>query len=730
MYKHLQAFLLIFSLFSTPLTSLALENNSATNNELSELAALLPESEMMVVADAEQFIKKTVPTLLNNNVEKLQKLTTLVKTIEENTGVNVLDVNQIAISYNFTVPKKRSAIPNFDFTAIIKTNIDNSDLVENWVKKYDAIFSFEKERAESKSYIESFKVFNKSDYSKSIIESRQEFLVKINANLKQAREIETRLNKLPKSETTEEIIKENDQIIERLEKLAEIFQTDIKIGDLPEKATDLINRWNKITISDKDRVSKNNQILKEAKEIYPVYAKKYDSAEKSERIISIIDIFDHAEVSFETRSFFDKTNANLGKIVTSFKTLPQSAASRRNSLYNIRKDIKLANDEINSVFETGMYALIKDTPFDKPTENEFQKTKISSFAQEFQKHAKFETVNSKKFISIDLKSFFETVAESNEEKLKTDEVAAENREEKVKTVKIGEENKEHKIEKSEPEKLGIGFLDNNTLAIGSSETVLEILNRDPSAKNTRALELLNFTKNPLVAFAVDSKVIAKNSPKKEKDSKEETAKTEDETKEDKAKEPEVKTGESKIGSEETKTDESKTEEKKETPDDDDDFSFSPFGGIFDFLKNSDIYGSLNFDPNSSEYNDISLSIGLLWNKEEEEPEEPLIADGKGDDAEITGTSLEVAGFQIGKELGYDLLKTFKGLQATLIFKFEKEKVANLVLTAPEIINGEYQAKTKVNKSKPKALRLNNLSNLLTNPEFYSDLIKATKKKKI
>lgn len=709
MYKHLLAFLLIFSLFSTPLTSLALENNSATNNELSELAALLPESEMMVVADAEQFIKKTVPTLLNNNVEKLQKLTTLVKTIEENTGVNVLDVNQIAISFNFTVPKKRSAIPNFDFTAIIKTNIDNSDLVENWVKKYDAIFSFEKERAESKSYIESFKVFNKSDYSKSIIESRQELLVKINANLKQAREIETRLNKLPKSETTEEIIKENDQIIERLEKLVVIFQTDIKIGDLPEKATDLINRWNKITISDKDRVSKNNQILKEAKEIYPVYAKKYDSAEKSERIISIIDIFDHAEVSFETRSFFDKTNANLGKIVTSFKTLPQSAASRRNSLYNIHKDIKLANDEINSVFETGMYALIKDTPFDKPTENEFQKTKISSFAQEFQKHAKFETVNSKKFISIDLKPFFEIAAENNEEKLKTGEVAA--------------ENKEHKIEKVETEKLGIGFLDNKTLAIGSSETVLEILNRDSSAKNTRALELLNFTKNPLIAFALDSKAIAKNSPKKE-----EKAKTEDETKGDKAKETEVKTGEPKIGSEETKTDESKTEEKKETPDDDDDFSFSPFGEIFDFLKNSDIYGSLNFDPNSSEYNDISLSIGLLWNKEEEEPEEPLIADGKGDDAEITGTSLEVAGFQIGKELGYDLLKTFKGLQATLIFKFEKEKVANLILAAPEIANGEVKANSAAKKSKPKVLRLNNLSNLLTNPEFYSDLVKIAKKK--
>lgn len=715
MYKHLLAFLLVFSLFSTPLTSLALEKNSVTNNELSELAALLPESEMMVVADAEQFIKKTVPALLNNNVEKLQKLATLVKTIEENTGVNVLDVNQIALSYNFTVPKKKSAIPNFDFTAIIKTSIDNDNLVEDWVKKYDSIFAFEKERAESKSYIESFKVFNKSDYSRSIIESRQEFLVKINANLKQAREIETRLNKLPKSETTQEIIKENDQIIERLEKLVGIFETDIKIGDLPEKAADLINRWNKITITDKDRVSKNNQILKEAKEIYPVYAKKYDSAEKSERIISIIDIFDHAEVSFETRSFFDKTNANLGKIVTSFKTLPQSAASRRSSLYNIRKDIKSANDEINSVFETGMYALINDTPLDKPRESEFQKTKISSFAQEFQKHAKFEIVNSKKFISIDLKPFFETAKDTESE--------------------VSAENKEHKTEKTESEKLGIGFLDNKTLAIGSSEEVLEILNRDSSVKNTRALELLNFTKNPLVAFAVDSKVIAKNSPKKEKDPKDEKEKAENEAKDEKAKDIEVKTGEETEDtpppSIETKKDEAKTEseEKKETPaDDDDDFSFSPFAGIFDFLKNSDIYGSLNFDPNSSEYNDISLSIGLLWNKEEEEPEEPLIGDGKGDDAEITGTSLEVAGFQIGKELGYDLLKTFKGLQATLIFKFEKEKVANLVLTAPEIINGEFQNQIAVKKAKPKALKLQHLPNLLTNPEFYSDLIKITKKK--
>lgn len=707
MYKHLLAFLLIFSLFSTPLTTLALESNATSNNELSELAALLPESELMVVVDSEQFIKKTIPTLLNNNAEKLQKLTTLVQTIEENTGINILDVNQIALSYNFTTTKKKTIIPNFDFTVIVKTNIDNDDLVENWAKKYDSIFSFEKERAETKSYIESFKVFNEGDYSKSIVETRQEYLLKINANLKQAKDIENRLKGLPKSETTDEIIKENNQIIERLEKLVEIFQTDIKLGDVSEKATQLINRWNKITISDKDRTSKLNQILKESKEIYPIYAKKYDHAERSEKIISIIDIFDHAEVSFETRSFFDKTNNNLGKISTSFKTLPASAASRKRALANINKDIKLANEEINSVFETGLYAIIKDTPLDKPEANEYQKTKISNFYQEFQKSAKVETINSKKFISVDLRPFFE---------------------EKDEEVETAKENNEHKTETIEYEKLGIGFLDNKTLAIGPSETVSGILNRDSSSKNTRALELLNFSKNPLIAFAFDSKVITKNSPKKEKDSKEETAKTEDEAKDEKAKDIEVKTEEPKA---ESQDDETKSEEKKEIASDDDDFGFSPFSEVFDFLKSCDIYGSLNFDPNSGEYNDISLSLGLLWNKEEE-PEEPLIGDGKGDDAEITGTSLEVAGFQIGKELGYDLLKTFKGLQATLIFKFEKEKVADLILTTPEIVSGEYQAKSvksnSANKIKPKALRLNNLPNLLTNPEFYSDLIKVAKKK--
>ena len=273
-------------------------------------------------------------------------------------------------------------------------------------------------------------------------------------------------------------------------------------------------------------------------------------------------------------------------------------------------------------------------------------------------------------------------------------------------------------DKIEYGKLGIGFLDETTIAIGSEETIAEILKHETPVQNTRALELLNFSKNPLAAFAIDSKAVEKNSPPKKK--------AENQKEENPTAEPKINIGDKTPKQAENNEENPETnQEEKEIEDFED---FSPFS-FFDFLKNADIYGSLNFDPKTGEYNDLSLSLGLLWHKVEEEKEEPLIGDGKEEEAEIKGTSLEVAGFQIGKELGLELLKSFRGLEANLIFRFEKEKVADLILATPEIINDNYTVNSAAKKAKPKAFKLNQLPNLLTNPEFYADIIKTAKRNK-
>ena len=245
----------------------------------------------MIAVDAEQIVKSTIPNLLNNNPEKLKKMAELVKVVEDYTGINALDINRAAFGFNFTNPKKNRTIPNLDFTLIVKTNKTNTILLEEWAKKYDRIFAFEKERAASQAYIESFKIFNGSDYSKSLIEKRKDLLPKIQANLSRAKEINTRVSALPVSETTVEIIKENAQIVKNLEKLVEILQSDITLGDLSEKATQLIDQWNKVAIDDPDKTVKLNQILTEAKNIYPIYARKYDHSVKSEKLLYIVDVF-------------------------------------------------------------------------------------------------------------------------------------------------------------------------------------------------------------------------------------------------------------------------------------------------------------------------------------------------------------------------------------------------------------------------------------------------------
>jgi hypothetical protein len=623
-HRYFLACLLICSFVLTPLSTSVFAKTFASSEEMENLTALLPESELMIAIDGDRFLQSAVPNLLNNDLEKLRKLQLFVKNIEDNTGIMLADIKNVAVGSNVSsLSSSTSSLPN-KFTAIVRTRNSNADVVETWAKKFDVIYRFNNEKRDSKLYIDSFKKFKDADYSDEMKKNRQNLLEQTQKSLQIAQEIGTRLKSL--LQPSVKMVAENNKLIANLTKLAEAFKTDISAADLAAKAAKLAVRWNKIEINDANRVAKLNEILKESQLLYPDYALKYNNAKKLKSLISSIEASSEYDEDYSEKSFFEINLKHLNNVSTSLNKFPANAAARKTSLTKANSSLTSINSSLSSILESS--ELFENVPFNKPASVDKKLDKKEdadkSFYEEFKKLTKEETVNSKRFISINFSLLDENLDSNND-------------------VKIG-----------------IGFLDDKTLAIGSDQAVIEILKRNNSYKNQRALELLNFSNNALVAFAFDSKMYEKNLAALPK---------------------------------------SADAEKEKSP-----LDFS------DTLKNMDIYGSINFNPQSAQHNEVSLSLGFLWSKS-------LM--GKTVKKE-SNDDFESPGYNMGKELFAEIANSMRGVQASLIFKFEKEKIADLILSTPEIMNGEKTAAENFNKP----VKLNNLQNLLVEPDFYIQFINS------
>ena len=162
------------------------------------------------------------------------------------------------------------------------------------------------------------------------------------------------------------------------------------------------------------------------------------------------------------------------------------------------------------------------------------------------------------------------------------------------------------------------------MAIGFEKSITPILKRDSGYKNANAAEMLSSSKNSLMAFAMNSNIARQ------------------------------------IAAEAAKT--------EAKPANTDILSTSVLSR---FTQDINIYGSINYDAGSVT-NDITMSLGFFKEKVSDLAMPESAKTSATDDPNVDNT-FEIAGYQVGKDIFYDMFNSFKAVQASMTFKFEKKK---------------------------------------------------------
>ena len=240
------------------------------------------------------------------------------------------------------------------------------------------------------------------------------------------------------------------------------------------------------------------------------------------------------------------------------------------------------------------------------------------------------------------------------------------------------------VPESEPfPNVAIGFLDDKTMVVGFEQAVTAFLKRDANYKNQKAVEMIGASKNPLMAFAVNSTLARQLTSEI------------------------VKSGAKPAGQD-----------------------IFTSAALANFANDINVYGSVNYDAGSGVTNDVTMSFGFFKdNVTAIIPPETATAAADP----TAGKPFEIAGYQVGRDVFFDLLNSFKAMQASLTFRFERKKVAALLEAAPQIIE-RITAENSAPQNKPAKTgktvsprKLESLSDLLTTPQFYTDLARLLKR---
>ena len=160
--SFLTMFSLVFSLFICfPQTQFAKDKT-----DISALAYLLPESNIILAMDMDRALNVVGPSLLSNDEKKIENLKKLAKSAENTIGIDPYQIKQIVVGINFASEKPITFFDNVQTTILLKTRDSNTKLIESWIKNLDEIEAFKTESAPTARYVDELKRLRSYQISK------------------------------------------------------------------------------------------------------------------------------------------------------------------------------------------------------------------------------------------------------------------------------------------------------------------------------------------------------------------------------------------------------------------------------------------------------------------------------------------------------------------------------------------------------------------------------------
>ncbi len=647
--------LLFVSLLLSQATISVAPQAVAQKTDVSELAAMLPDSDVVAAVDAKRIIGVAAPGLLGNDAKKIEHLKNLLRTVENQIGLNPSEIRQVVFGLKLPATEmvnSADALFKSDFTIIIRTANPNGELLDTWSKRIDVIAAFREEQMPTRKLMDDFREYRDYKTDKATPEKLAAVTQKFTESLGKIQAIGKTLDALPKSPINAAAVSnfraKNKILTETINSYLTLLKIDTETKVMRGKSIALLNRWNAVTVDDVQRTAKLAGILTESKNIHPLYKQKIENARKLETFVNYLENVPNDEQPLDIEYLYDRINSDLDQTLTALAELPV-AKTKKTAAINSAADIL---DNLNERLDGSMESL-NQVPEETLV---LEKPKTESFYQMLKAAEREEKVNGKRMIVIDAEKLDAPTAEP------TTEAAAD-------TTVI-----ERQVDNPD---FAVGFLDERTMVIGYERTITPFLQRDAGYKNLKALEMLGSSPNSLMLFAVNSAV--------------------------------VKIFTSGGGAPNAENAAANV------------FGTSALGY---FLNDINVNGSINYDGGSVT-NDVTMSVGFSKEKAASNAA-PAAAPTPAPENPDADTTFEIAGYQVGKDIFYDLFNSFKAVQASVTFKFEKAKVAALIRSAPKMIDKIRAAKaaTKnppVQMSKTKPAKLKSLPDLLTAPQLYVDL---------
>lgn len=112
MKRKIFAVLVAFAFVAGTIGHISADNNET--NKFSELAVLLPESDMVMTLDSERFLNQALPQILSANQPMLTRINTEINKIKDKTGLDLREFRQVAIG----IKSKQISAQETDFEPV------------------------------------------------------------------------------------------------------------------------------------------------------------------------------------------------------------------------------------------------------------------------------------------------------------------------------------------------------------------------------------------------------------------------------------------------------------------------------------------------------------------------------------------------------------------------------------------------------------------------------------